>query len=194
MNTFYNCICLLMHEILGVRVRPFVLASFSMIIDWQIIAFNFLLLLVLNFFRACKDVFLWLGFSCFRFLKARKFDLDRTVQMWKEMLNWRDEYRVDYILQVWSLKYSFIFYGFYNRKILWCSPKVQTENARHSCRKDFLAVYAACSNLHFFSSFLNFITVTKQLKCQSLFSLVLVTAEKYFPGSHVGLTKTSIWI
>lgn len=34
-----------------------------------------------------------------RFLKARKFDLDRTVQMWKEMLNWRNEYRVDYILQ-----------------------------------------------------------------------------------------------
>ncbi|RVW39229.1 Phosphatidylinositol/phosphatidylcholine transfer protein SFH9 [Vitis vinifera] len=34
-----------------------------------------------------------------KFLKARKFDLDRTVQMWKEMLNWRNEYRVDYILQ-----------------------------------------------------------------------------------------------
>ncbi|XP_059626177.1 phosphatidylinositol/phosphatidylcholine transfer protein SFH9 isoform X2 [Cornus florida] len=34
-----------------------------------------------------------------RFLKARKFDLDKTVQMWAEMLNWRKEYGVDSIIQ-----------------------------------------------------------------------------------------------
>ncbi|KAI3461863.1 hypothetical protein Pfo_018526 [Paulownia fortunei] len=34
-----------------------------------------------------------------RFLKARKFDLDKTVQMWAEMLNWRKENRVDSIIQ-----------------------------------------------------------------------------------------------
>ncbi|KAG6785349.1 hypothetical protein POTOM_011079 [Populus tomentosa] len=34
-----------------------------------------------------------------RFLKARKFDLDKTVLMWSEMLNWRREYRVDSIIQ-----------------------------------------------------------------------------------------------
>ncbi|XP_057781049.1 phosphatidylinositol/phosphatidylcholine transfer protein SFH9-like isoform X2 [Salvia miltiorrhiza] len=34
-----------------------------------------------------------------RFLKARKFDLDKTVQMWEEMLNWRKENGVDTIIQ-----------------------------------------------------------------------------------------------
>lgn len=34
-----------------------------------------------------------------RFLKARKFDLDKTVRMWAEMLNWREEYGVNSILQ-----------------------------------------------------------------------------------------------
>ncbi|GMP90386.1 hypothetical protein CsSME_00041542 [Camellia sinensis var. sinensis] len=34
-----------------------------------------------------------------RFLKARKFDLDKTVHMWAEMLNWRKEHAVDSILQ-----------------------------------------------------------------------------------------------
>ncbi|KZV25701.1 hypothetical protein F511_04762 [Dorcoceras hygrometricum] len=34
-----------------------------------------------------------------RFLKARKFDHDKTIQMWEEMLNWRKEFGVDYIIQ-----------------------------------------------------------------------------------------------
>ncbi|XVF32195.1 hypothetical protein REPUB_Repub17cG0061100 [Reevesia pubescens] len=34
-----------------------------------------------------------------RFFKARKFDLDRTIQMWEDMLNWRKEYGVDTIIQ-----------------------------------------------------------------------------------------------
>ncbi|XP_020552515.1 phosphatidylinositol/phosphatidylcholine transfer protein SFH9-like isoform X2 [Sesamum indicum] len=34
-----------------------------------------------------------------RFLKARKFDLDKTVHMWAEMLNWRKENGVDFIIQ-----------------------------------------------------------------------------------------------
>ncbi|KAL1830379.1 hypothetical protein ACET3Z_000030 [Daucus carota] len=34
-----------------------------------------------------------------RFLKARKFDFDKTIHMWAEMLNWRRENRVDSIIQ-----------------------------------------------------------------------------------------------
>uniref|UniRef100_A0A1J3HAH9 Phosphatidylinositol/phosphatidylcholine transfer protein SFH9 n=1 Tax=Noccaea caerulescens TaxID=107243 RepID=A0A1J3HAH9_NOCCA len=34
-----------------------------------------------------------------RFLKARRFDLDKAVQMWEEMLKWREENGVDTIMQ-----------------------------------------------------------------------------------------------
>ncbi|KAL9345581.1 hypothetical protein Peur_060434 [Populus x canadensis] len=34
-----------------------------------------------------------------RFLKAREFNIDKTIQMWEEMLNWRKEYGTDKILE-----------------------------------------------------------------------------------------------
>ncbi|XP_010527238.1 PREDICTED: phosphatidylinositol/phosphatidylcholine transfer protein SFH9-like isoform X2 [Tarenaya hassleriana] len=34
-----------------------------------------------------------------RFLKARRFDLDKAMQMWEDMLKWREENRVDSIIQ-----------------------------------------------------------------------------------------------
>uniref|UniRef100_A0A6M2EV92 CRAL-TRIO domain-containing protein n=1 Tax=Populus davidiana TaxID=266767 RepID=A0A6M2EV92_9ROSI len=34
-----------------------------------------------------------------RFLKAREFNTDKTIQMWEEMLNWRKEYGTDSILE-----------------------------------------------------------------------------------------------
>ncbi|KAK4491821.1 hypothetical protein RD792_002597, partial [Penstemon davidsonii] len=34
-----------------------------------------------------------------RFLKARDFNIDKTIQMWEEMLNWRREYGADSIIE-----------------------------------------------------------------------------------------------
>lgn len=52
---------------------------------------------VSEYFRLCHDQF---QVCCCRFLKARRFDLDKTVQMWEEMLKWRKENGVDTIMQV----------------------------------------------------------------------------------------------
>ncbi|CAN4097119.1 unnamed protein product [Withania somnifera] len=35
-----------------------------------------------------------------RFLKARDFNIEKTIQMWEEMLNWQKEYEADTILEV----------------------------------------------------------------------------------------------
>lgn len=43
--------------------------------------------------------FLCFTYSC-RFLRARKFDIDKTLHMWEEMLKWREEYGVDSIIKV----------------------------------------------------------------------------------------------
>jgi hypothetical protein len=39
-------------------------------------------------------------------LKAREFNIDKTIQMWEEMLNWRKEYGTDSILEVMEWIYS----------------------------------------------------------------------------------------
>lgn len=52
----------------------------------------------------------FLSFFALRFLKARKFDMDKALNMFTEMLSWRKDNNIDTIMQVmWEDIYLFIY-------------------------------------------------------------------------------------
>lgn len=75
-------------------------------LEWVIRGFQLGYLISSVLFQLITRWKLTYACSLCRFLKAREFNIEKTIQMWEEMLNWRKEYGTDALLEVCALLLS----------------------------------------------------------------------------------------